>query len=255
VGNKKGYIQFTCDEELAVKINDFDDLLEILKNQKADFWSLGNAKAIGKIVKRDSYSKIHKELINTKMILIGDSASSIDPLSGNGAFQAMSMSSIAPYVVNTILNKNDIEQKVAIDFYKSRVQFIFDKFSLVGKEFYLLEKRYISNFWQKRQNWPLKKQKDLQKLPRIENRAVVNKYFVSSQDVVITKDNPMGACYFGNINIVDLAKYCLLNEVEKSLDYFEVFCKENSISIGLNNSLKRWLISQDILVCEYKSFI
>lgn len=255
VGNKKGYIQFTCDEELAVKINDFDDLLEILKNQKADFWSLENAKAIGKIVKRDSYSKIHKEIINTKMILIGDSASSIDPLSGNGAFQAMSMSSIAPYVVNTILNKNDIEQKVAIDFYKSRVQFIFDKFSLVGKEFYLLEKRYISNFWQKRQNWPVEKQKDLQKLPRIENRAVVNKYFVSSQDVVITKDNPMGACYFGNINIVDLAKYCLLNEVEKSLDYFEVFCKENSISIGLNNSLKRWLISQDILVCEYKSFI
>ena len=61
-------------------------------------------------------------------MLIGDSASSIDPLSGNGAFQAMSMSSIAPYVINTILNKSEVEQKVAIDFYKSRVQFIFDKF-------------------------------------------------------------------------------------------------------------------------------
>ena len=248
VGNKKGYIQFTCDEELAVKINDFDDLLEVLKKQKNDFWSLENAKAIGKIVKRDSYSKIHKEIINTKMILIGDSASSIDPLSGNGAFQAMSMSSIAPYVINTILNKGEIEQKVAIDFYKNRVQFIFDKFSLVGKGFYLLEKRYISNFWQKRQSWPIEKEKDLEKLPRIEKRAVVNEYFVSSQDVVITKDNSMGACYFGNINIVDLAKYCLLNKVEKSLDYFDVFCKENSISMGLNNSLKRWLIQQDILV-------
>ena len=77
------------------------------------------------------------------MILIGDSASSIDPLSGNGAFQAMSMSSIAPYVINTILNKSEVEQKVAIDFYKSRVQFIFDKFSKVGKEFYNLEKRYL----------------------------------------------------------------------------------------------------------------
>ena len=248
VGNQKGYIQFTCDEELAVKINDFDDLFEILKMQKIDFWSLKDGKPIGKIVKRDSYSKIHKEIINTKMMLIGDSASSIDPLSGNGAFQAMSMSSIAPYVINTILNKNEIEQKVAINFYKSRVQFIFDKFSLVGKEFYLLEKRYKSNFWQKRQSWPLAKQKDLQKLPRIENRAVVNKYFVSSQDVVITKDNPMGACYYGNINIVDLAKYCLLNKVEKSLDYFDVFCKEKNISIGLNNSLKRWLIQQGIFV-------
>lgn len=248
VGNKKGYIQFTCDEELAVEINDFNDLLEILKMQKNDFWSLKDAKAIGKIVKRDSYSKIHKEIINTKMILIGDSASSIDPLSGNGAFQAMSMSSISPYVINTILNKNEIEQKIAIDFYKNRVQFIFDKFSLVGKEFYLLEKRYISNFWQKRQNWPIEKDKNLEKLPRIENRAIVNESFVLSQDVVITKDNPMGVCYYGNVNIVDLAKYCLLNKVEKSLDYFDVFCKENSISLGLYTSLKRWLISQDILV-------
>ncbi len=248
VGDKKGYIQFSCDEVFANKVKTFDDLLKILNNQDRNFWSLENSTPIGKIVKRDSYSKIHKEIINTKMILIGDSASSIDPLSGNGAFQAMSMSSIAPYVVNTILNKNDIEQKVAIDFYKSRVQFIFDKFSLVGKEFYLLEKRYISNFWQKRQSWPIKKQKNLEQLPRIEIRAVVNKYFVSSQDVVITKDNPMGACYFGNINIVDLAKYCLFNEVEKSLNYFEFFCKEKNISIGLNNSLKRWLIQQDILV-------
>jgi len=247
VGNKKGYIQFTCDEELAVKINDFDELLEISKEQKAEFWSLLNAKPVGKIVKRDSFSKIHKEIINTKMILIGDSASSIDPLSGNGAFQAMSMSSIAPYVINTIINKSEIEQKVAIDFYKSRVQFIFDKFSKVGKEFYLLEKRYTSDFWQKRQNWPNEKTSDSKKLPRIEEKAVVTESYVFAQDVIVTKDNPMGVWCYGNIEVVDLAKYCLGNKLEKSLDYFDVFCKKNSIPMGLYNSLKRWCIEQEIL--------
>lgn len=247
VGNKKGYIQFTCDEELAVKINDFDELLEILKEQKAEFWSLQNAKPVGKIVKRDSFSKIHKEIINTKMILIGDSASSIDPLSGNGAFQAMSMSSIAPYVINTIINKNEIEQKVAIDFYKSRVKFIFDKFSKVGKEFYLLEKRYTSDFWQKRQNWPNEKISDSKKLPRIEEKAVVSDTYIFAQDVIVTKDNPMGVWCYGKIEVVDLAKFCLENKLEKSLDYFDVFCKENNVSMGLYNSLKRWCIEQEIL--------
>ena len=248
VGNKKGYIQFTCDEELAVKINDFDKLLQILKEQKAEFWSLQNAKPVGKIVKRDSFSKIHKEIINTKMILIGDSASSIDPLSGNGAFQAMSMSSIAPYVINTILNKSEIEQKVAMDFYKSRVQFIFDKFSQVGKDFYLLEKRYTSNFWQKRQNWPNEKISDSKKLPRIEEKAVVNDSFVFAQDVIVTKNNPMGVWCYGNIEVVELAKYCLENNFEKSLDYFDIFCKEKKISMELYNSLKRWFIQQEILI-------
>jgi len=248
VGDKKGYIQFTCDESLAAKINDYEQLLEILKEQKADFWSLNNSKPVGKIVKRDSYCKIHKTIINSKMILIGDSASSIDPLSGNGAFQAMSMSSIAPYVINTILNKSEVEQKVAIDFYKSRLQFIFDKFSNVGKEFYNLEKRYHSDFWQKRQSWPKQKTKENEILPRIEKRAIVTEQYVLAQDVIITKDNPMGVWCYGNIEVVPLAKYCLENEFEKSLEYFDIYCKEKNVSMELYNSLKRWFISQEILI-------
>ena len=248
VGNNKGYIQFTCDEELAVKIDDFEQLSEILEKQNTDFWSLQNAKPIGKIVKRDSFSKIHKEIINEKMVLIGDSASSIDPLSGNGTFQAMSMSSIAPFVINTILNKSKKEQKVAIDFYKNRVEFIFNKFSKVGKEFYSLEKRFDSSFWQKRQLWTNSEVKDLKKLPRIEEKAIVNDSYVFPCDVVVTKDNPMGVWCYGNIEIVELSKYCIENEFEKSLEYFDIFCKEKGISMELYNSLKRWFIYQEILI-------
>ncbi|MCT7908301.1 tryptophan 7-halogenase [Arcobacter lacus] len=247
VGDKKGYIQFSCDEELASKVTSFDDILKILKEQNIELWSLNNYKVVGKLVKRDSFCKIHKEIINSKMMLIGDSASSIDPLSGNGAFQAMSMSSIAPYVINTILNKNENEQKVAIDFYKSRVEFIFDKFTKVGKEFYLLENRFDTNFWQKRQTWPQDKNELEKKLPRIEKKAVVKDGFVKESEVVITKDNPFGACYFGNIEIIDLAKYCLENQFEKSLEYFDVFCKEKNILPQISNSLKNWCIKEEIL--------
>lgn len=247
VGNKRGYIQFSCDEEFLNRVNSFEDMLKILQEQDIKLWSLNNYKVVGKLVKRDSFCKIHKEIINNKMILVGDSASSVDPLSGNGAFQAMSMSSIAPYVINTILNKSEVEQKVAIDFYKSRVEFIFDKFTKIGKEFYLLEKRFNSDFWQKRQTWPQNKDELENQIPRIEKKAVVKNGFVNQSEVIITKDNPFGACYFGNIEIIDLAKYCLKNRFEDSLEYFDLFSKEKNLSMEFYNSLKKWFISQEIL--------
>ena len=247
VGNKRGYIQFSCDEEFLNRVNSFEDMLKILQEQDIKLWSLNNYKVVGKLVKRDSFCKIHKEIINNKMMLVGDSASSVDPLSGNGAFQAMSMSSIAPYVINTILNKSEVEQNVAIDFYKSRVEFIFDKFTKIGKEFYLLEKRFDTIFWQKRQTWPQDKDELENQIPRIEKKAVVKNGFVNQSEVIITKDNPFGACYFGNIEIIDLAKYCLKNRFEDSLEYFDVFSKEKNLSMEFYNSLKRWFISQEIL--------
>lgn len=247
VGNKRGYIQFSCDEEFLNRVNSFEDMLKILQEQDIKLWSLNNYKVVGKLVKRDSFCKIHKEIINNKMILVGDSASSVDPLSGNGAFQAMSMSSIAPYVINTILNKSEVEQKVAIDFYKSRVEFIFDKFTKIGKEYYLLEKRFNSDFWKKRQTWPQNKDELENQIPRIEKKAVVKNGFVNQSEVIITKDNPFGACYFGNIEIIDLAKYCLKNRFEDSLEYFDVFSKEKNLSMEFYNSLKKWFISQEIL--------
>lgn len=247
VGNKRGYIQFSCDEEFLNRVNSFEDMLKILQEQDIKLWSLNNYKVVGKLVKRDSFCKIHKEIINNKMILVGDSASSVDPLSGNGAFQAMSMSSIAPYVINTILNKSEVEQKVAIDFYKSRVEFIFDKFTKIGKEFYLLEKRFDTIFWKKRQTWPQNKDKLENQIPRIEKKAVVKNGFVNQSEVIITKENPFGACYFGNIEIIDLAKYCLKNRFEDSLEYFDVFSKEKNLSMEFYNSLKKWFISQEIL--------
>ena len=247
VGNKRGYIQFSCDEEFLNRVNSFEDMLKILQEQDIKLWSLNNYKVVGKLVKRDSFCKIHKEIINNKMILVGDSASSVDPLSGNGAFQAMSMSSIAPYVINTILNKSEVEQKVAIDFYKSRVEFIFDKFTKIGKEFYLFEKRFDTIFWKKRQTWPQNKDELENQIPRIEKKAVVKNGFVNQSEVIITKENPFGACYFGNIEIIDLAKYCLKNKFEDSLEYFDVFSKEKNLSMEFYNSLKKWFISQEIL--------
>lgn len=247
VGKKKGYIQFTCDETQALKINNFKELLLALHEQGENLWSLNKAKPVNKIVKRDAYSKVHKEIVNEKMILVGDAASSIDPLSGNGAFQAMSMSSVAPFVVNTILHANQEEKEIAMAFYKERVNYIYEKFAKVGRDFYALEKRYETSFWQKRRNWPKEEKTEAKKLPRIEQKAVVKVPLIHAQEVVITQSNPMGVCFYGPLNIVELAKYCLKNSGVKAQEYLHNFSKENSLSKEQAMQLKRWLISQEII--------
>lgn len=57
VGNKRGYIQFSCDEEFLNRVNSFEDMLKILQEQDIKLWSLNNYKVVGKLVKRDSFAK------------------------------------------------------------------------------------------------------------------------------------------------------------------------------------------------------
>ena len=245
VGKNRGYLQFSCDIEIANKINSFEEVLAYFANQDIDLWTLKEYKTKGKIVKRDSFSKVHEEIINEKMVLIGDAAASIDPLSGNGAFQAMSMSSIASIVVNTILNKKENSQ-TAIEFYKERVNFIYEKFTKVGKEFYCLEERFTSSFWNERQNWPNEKKLTTYK-PFIKNGAIVGKDFIYPKEVIITKENPLGVYFYRNIEIVELVKYCLSNTKQDALTFFEKFIKENNINKDFEVNLKEWLYSECII--------
>ena len=242
VGENKGYLQFSCDEHIANEINNFEDILKYLKEQELDLWSLKDYKIKGKLVKRDSYSKLHNTIVNKKMILIGDAASSIDPLSGNGAFQAMSMSSISPYVINTILNTKDSE--IAIEFYKQRVEFIFKKFAKVAKEFYSMEKRFESEFWDKRQNCRLGEYK-ITDTAYIKQSAIVKDGFIHPREVVVTKDNPLGVYFLGDIEIVELVKYCLTNTKEKSLEYIEKF--NQNINEKNRELIKEWLLKQELI--------
>jgi len=245
VGEKRGYLQFSCDKEIADKITCFDDVIKYLENQNIDLWTLKNYTLKNKLVKRDSFSKVHKEIINKKMILVGDAAASIDPLSGNGAFQAMSMSSIAAIVVNTILHKKENLQ-IAIEFYKERVNFIYEKFTKIGKEFYCLEKRFDSDFWKIRQNWP-KEIKTLDFEPYVKDGAIVGKDFIFAKKVLVTKENPLGVFFYKNIEIVELAQYCISHSKEDAFIYFEKFIKSNELNKEFEVNLLQWLLSESII--------
>ncbi len=157
------------------------------------------------------------------------------------------MSSIAPFVVNTILEGSADEKQTAIDFYKERVRFIFEKFSKVGRDFYRLEERYASAFWQERQSWPSEAAAELQPLPRIEKRAVVKAPFVHALDVVVTRSNPMGVCFFGDLEVVGLAGRCLGNTAAYAAASFDDFCRAHALSAEKAHRLKRWLVTEDIL--------
>lgn len=156
VDDKKGYVQYSCDEKEAKEIENVNDLIKVLNKEKVDLWVDRNAKPKKTLVKRDSFYKIHKTIIDEKMILVGDSAISIDPVSGNGALLALSMATYAPEIINTILT-NENKKEEAINLYKEKVKSFFEKYSKIGKEFYNLEQRFQTPFWIKRQRWQIQK--------------------------------------------------------------------------------------------------
>lgn len=238
VGKKRAYLQFTCDEELANKIHNFEDVKRCIKDEDLELWTLKNYKCVGKLIKRDSYSKLHSEIVDDKMILVGDSASSIDPLSGNGVFQALSMSSVAAFVVNTILKKEE-NKEIAKEFYKKRVTHIFWKFCTVGRDFYTLEKRFDTPFWQKRVSFP--KDDYLKAVPvKVELGAIVKSGFIEQKEVLVTKDNPLGIYFLGRFEIVPLVKEILKNPKDRDT-IFKKFCEKNSIFAKEREALLGWV--------------
>ena len=112
----------------------------------------------------------------------------------------------------------------------------------------MLEKRFDSDFWQKRQNWPKEKIDILEDLPKIEKRAVVKDDFVEAKEVVITKDNPLGVWCYGNMEVIEIAKYCFKNSFKESLNFINEISTKKGAPQNFVSSFKNWLISQKILI-------
>ena len=107
-----------------------------------------------------------------------------------------------------------------------------------------MEKRFNSEYWIKRQNWPSVKLEDSNQA-RVENSGIIRNGYVESKEVVVTKSNPLGVHFFDDFEIIDLVKYCLSNNKEKSNAFFENFCKDLKYNKSL--ILRNWLSSQNIL--------
>lgn len=203
-----------------------------------------------KIVKRESTSYCSKLIIKDNYIKIGDAACAVDPLSGNGVFQALGTALISPYVIHTLLNADLADRKAAKIFFENRVEDIFYRFARMGREFYALEKEFKSNFWKQRASWPDLKSYDNSETKikvSIEKKAILIAPFIKAHDVVVTNDSPMGIWRLGRINLVYVVKKLLDESFENRLLILENLFNELELIKEEKEHLLSWCLKYELI--------
>lgn len=165
---------------------------------------MADAKPIGEPHARTSTPILCEEAIGDQWIRVGDAAMAVDPLSGNGIFQAMSSALQAPAVINTLL-KSPHNTQLAKQFHQSRVCALFYRFARIGRDFYRMEEQWQDrSFWQTRHNWPDNQpmhvattfeQFEVKTMPVVQGGQII------AAEVVVSPDQPLGIWHLGGIEL------------------------------------------------------
>ncbi|HUF20232.1 MAG TPA: FAD-dependent monooxygenase [Burkholderiales bacterium] len=149
------------------------------------------------------------EAVGDDWIRVGDAAMAVDPLSGNGIFQAISSALQAPAVVNTLLRRPQAGE-LAKAFHRARIEGLFYRFARIGRDFYAQESRWPArSFWTVRRAWPDEEPVHRPFAPAevwITQRPVVNDAYIEEAEVVVTPDEPGGIWRVDNLPAAELLR-------------------------------------------------
>jgi flavin-dependent dehydrogenase len=166
-------------------------------------WVAG-CRAVAAPVARACTAWLHARPWESGVLRAGDAAMAVDPLSGNGIFQALSSASVAPAVINTLL-QDPANATLAADFYSARLRELFLRFARAGRDFYAEEAPGSgSPFWHVRARWPdaepMHASED--RVLGVEVRPVVEEGWIRAREVAITTAQPLGVWRVAGEDIV-----------------------------------------------------
>ncbi|MFM7274423.1 MAG: NAD(P)/FAD-dependent oxidoreductase, partial [Gammaproteobacteria bacterium] len=158
----------------------------------------------GRPVARASTAWLHAAPCADAVLRVGDAAMAVDPLSGNGIFQALSSASVAPAVINSLLN-DPVNAALALGFYRERLYEIFLRFARIGRDFHASETRFGQEaFWLPRAAWPdaIPAHAGERRVSAIARRAVVEEGWIRERELAITPEQPLGVWRVAGMEIV-----------------------------------------------------
>ena len=248
------YLQLTFDvasADLPDKAQLIDHCNAILRTLPSAQPFIANAEPTGVIHARTSTPILCREAVGDNWIRVGDAAMAVDPLSGNGIFQALSSALQAPAVINTLLQQPQ-NRSLAKQFYQQRVDHLFHRFARIGRDFYASEERWWDNpFWATRRNWPdsepLHQETDPDSL-RVVSMPVVSNGLIEEHEVVTTNDQPLGIWHLNGIPMAPVVRALQSRELgispQSCLE--TVLGMSPDIAAGLTGWLyqNRWLKAQ-----------
>jgi flavin-dependent dehydrogenase len=226
----------------------FEDQLRRI--EPASLWLEGAKEVNSPLTVRHISFQKNTQIIGDDYLLIGDAAMTIDPLSGNGVFYAISSALAAAPTLNTILMRPE-NKKNAFRFYKERLDLIFDDVSHKAKEFYQTEEQWQDKkFWKIRSGWPREwpkewpdKNTDPSNItPKRVLKDVVSHDFIEQKSVILTSEHPRGIWHFSNIPLAQLLEY------KKQNSYGDEALREKfKATNGQLQAAVKWLEEQGLL--------
>jgi flavin-dependent dehydrogenase len=167
---------------------------------------LGDAAPEGDPTARAATAVLSSGFAGVRMLRAGDAALAVDPLSGNGVFQALSTALVAPAVVNTLLRRPE-RAALARSFYAERARDVFLRFARLTREFYARgAAHHGGGFWHARAAWPAEPAATSGAAPAIELRPVVCDGWIEEREVVITPERPLGTWLLAGVELAPIVR-------------------------------------------------
>ena len=170
---------------------------------------VGGAQPVGAPHARASTPVLSDRITGDNLLRVGDAAMAVDPLSGNGIFQALSGALQAPAVIATMLHDSERAQ-LARQFHQQRAEQLFLRFARIGRDFYAEESRWAGEpFWSARRSWPDAQpihvpvspdQVNIARMPVVDNGRIVER------EVVVTPDQPLGIWHLDGVELAPLLR-------------------------------------------------
>lgn len=169
----------------------------------------GAPQLMGAAYARASTSVLHEAVAGSNWLRVGDAAMAVDPLSGNGIFQALSSALQAPPVIAT-LRYEPAQAPLAQLFHAQRVRTLFYRFARTGRDFYGMEEQWPkAPFWTARGIWPDEKPLHETVSPQavhIARRPVVQDGRIVEAEVVVSPDQPLGVWHLDGLPLAPMLR-------------------------------------------------
>ncbi len=244
-GDGRRYLQLTLDvvsADLPPK-SELGDWCRARLGQLEQAWPfIEGAKPSGEVYARTSTPVLCEHSAGDNWIRVGDAAMAVDPLSGNGIFQALSSALQAPAVVNTLIRHPE-RANLAKAFHEARIEGLFYRFARIGRDFYAQESQWPDRpFWQARRQWPDNQPLHKEVTPDQVStalRPVVQEGVISEAHVVITPDQPLGIWHLNGLPLAPL-----LEAIRAEPDRTAVSVLADSLGSEKAGLLVQWMQQQ-----------
>lgn len=211
----------------------------------------------GAVRARGSTSLLHRQLFSAGAVRAGDAAMAVDPLSGNGIFQALSSAMLLPAVINT-LDKRPASAALATGFYRDRVLHTFERFARLGRDFYAMEVRWRERpFWRARSQWP-DTQPAHEEAPSflgVRRHPVLNGGFIDERAVAVTSDQPLGVWQVAGVELAPLLTDLPADEESRSLRLAQRLLGLSAPGDAAIGALTAWLLRYGLVPPSFRTLV